>query len=333
MIDCRDVVKTFPQHYGMVRWLRASGRMPRRTAIDGVSFSVERGELFGLLGANGSGKSTILRMLAGLISPDAGAITIAGVDVIAEPVRARACIGLSTGDERSFYHRFTAGENIELYAGLCGVPHARRRSRVEDALRAVDLHGDLNRRFDTFSSGMKQRLAIARALVADPDVLLLDEPTRAVDPVHAEHLRALVRDELVRQRGKTVVLATNLLDEAWTLCDRIAVMRAGRAIAVGRGDELRARAAGRRRYSIAVDRVDDELLLRLRAVDGMLQIDRSGGTGGLRLRLALDPRVRSLNELLTAMSANGIAVTAIGPEEISAAELFDNLTGGNINAG
>jgi ABC-2 type transport system ATP-binding protein len=271
-------------------------------------------------------------MLAGLITPDAGAITAGGVDVVTNPVRARARMGLSTGEERSFYHRLTARENLELYAGLCDVPPSHRRARIDDALRAVDLHGDVNRRFDSFSSGMRQRLALARALLADPDILLLDEPTRAVDPVHAEQLRATIRDELVRRRGKTVVLATNLLDEAWNLCDRVAVLNAGRLIAVGRGEDLRARAAGHRHYAIAVDRIDDGLLRRLGAVEGVLAIDRADGGGEARLRLALDARVHSLNPLLAAMSANGIAVTAIGPDEISASELFENLTAEDLDA-
>jgi ABC-2 type transport system ATP-binding protein len=332
MIEFRDVVKTFPERYGVINWLRRRGRMPRRRAIDDLSFTVERGELFGLLGANGSGKSTILRMLVGLISPDSGKIVLGGIDVVAEPVRARSRIGLSTGDERSFFYRLTARQNLELYAGMCGIPHAVRRSRIADAVRAVDLAEDLDRRFDSFSSGMRQRLAIARALLADPDVLLLDEPTRAVDPLHAEQLRATIVD-LVRKHSKTVVVTTNLLEEAWNLCDRIAVLRAGHAIAVGRGEELRERAAGRRHYAIAVDRIDDGLLARLRAVEGITAIDFTGEPGAGRLRVALDPRVRSLNELLAAMSANGVVVTEIGPQPISAADLFENLTSGTADAG
>jgi ABC-2 type transport system ATP-binding protein len=333
MIEFRDVVKTFPQHYGVINWIKRRGVMPRRRAIDHLSFKVERGELFGLLGANGSGKSTILRMLAGLISPDAGAIRVADVDVVADPVRARSHIGLSTGDERSFFHRLTARHNLELYAGMCGVPRARRAASIERAIRAVDLQGDLDRRFDSFSSGMRQRLAIARAMLTDPDVLLLDEPTRAVDPVHAEQLRTTIYD-LVHRHGKTVVLTTNLLDEAWYLCGRVAVLNAGAAIAVGRGEDLRERAAGRRHYAISVDRIDEELLARLRAVTGVTHVDQFGGEHEQpQLRLALDPRVRSLNELLAAMSSNGVAVTAIGPLSVSAAELFGNLTSGASDGG
>jgi ABC-type multidrug transport system ATPase subunit len=142
----------------------------------------------------------------------------------------------------------------------------------------------------------------------------------------------VIRDELVHRRGKTVVLATNLLDEAWNLCDRVAVLSAGRLLAVGRGDELRTRAAGRRHYAIDVDHIDDGLLQRLAAVDGVLHIERTEGSSDGRLRLALDTRVHSLNPLLAAMSANGVAVTAIGPDEISAAELFENLTAGDTYA-
>jgi ABC-2 type transport system ATP-binding protein len=154
-----------------------------------------------------------------------------------------------------------------------------------------------------------------------------------VDPVHAEQLRTTILD-LAHRHGKTVILTTNLLDEAWNLCGRVAVLNAGAAIAIGRGEELRERAAGRRHYAITVDRIDEALLARLRGVAGVTQIDRFGGESEPpQLRLALDPRVRSLNELLTAMSSNGVAVTAIGPLEVSAAELFANLTGGVSDGG
>ena len=325
MIELAHVSKSFPQRYGIVAALRGTAR-ERRPAIVDASFTVARGELFGLLGANGSGKSTLLRMLTGLIAPDAGRIVAGGIDVATHPVAARRRVALSTGDERSFYGRLSARRNLELYAGLIGLSGAARDAAIAAAVAAVDLRGDLDRRFDAFSSGMRQRLSVARALLADPDVLLLDEPTRALDPVHAEELRTVIRDQLVRRSGKTVVLATNLLDEAWQLCDRVAILRAGRVLAVGNARELRERAAGTRRYVVGLDRIDAPLLARVNAAPGVLGCDVTTAGSETELRVTLDTGGRSLTELLRAVSANGVAVTAIRDEGLRASELFARLT-------
>jgi ABC-2 type transport system ATP-binding protein len=238
VVRLEHVSKTFPVATGYASWLQFRGAPPRRPALTDITCSIARGELFGLLGENGAGKSTILRLLSGLVTADSGKISIAGIDARTRSQRARAQVGLCTGEERSFYFRLTARQNLEYFGRLAGISGTHLRSRISDVARAVDLEADLDRRFDRFSAGMRQRLAIARALLPDPKILLLDEPTRSVDPIHAQQLRALVRDEHAARLGKTVILATNMLEEAWELCDRVAILRAGRVAAVATPAEL-----------------------------------------------------------------------------------------------
>jgi ABC-2 type transport system ATP-binding protein len=325
-VNVSAVRKTFPKAFGYLSWLRSFGRSERRTVLSDVTFSVERGELFGLLGANGAGKSTVLRMLAGLVLPDAGSICVEGADALAEPLALRARIGLCTGEERSFYYRLTARSNLEYFGTLAGIKARDLPARIEEVARTVDLGGDLDRRFDQFSAGMRQRLSFARALLGDPDVVLLDEPTRAVDPVHTYQLRRFIRDELVNRQRKTVVLATNLLDEAWELCDRIAVLRAGRIVTIASPSELGRMTRVTRRYMVEVDGFDDALIERIQAVSGLIGFSHAPISEGIALSIDMDEDPRTLTDLLRAVSANGIAVRSIRPEAVRPADVFSRLT-------
>ena len=303
-VEVDDLTKTFPVTLGFVPWLRNAGRVQRQTALEGVSFGVRRGELFGLLGPNGAGKSTILRIIAGLVIADSGAVRVDGIDTRSAPLAVRRKVSLCCTDDRSFYYRLSARRNLEYFGALAGLYGARLRERISEVVRLVDLSGDLDRRFDTFSSGMKQRLGIARALLGDPELLILDEPTRAVDPAHAASIRAFVRDELVARQGKTVLLATNTLEEAWELCGRIAVLRRGHVVAIAPPSALDARAIGPVRYEITVDRTDEQLL------DTHASCARTDGFGRRKRR-----RARSFKRPLRLRSARIDRAAARGQHE------------------
>ena len=330
-VDVSGARKTFPKSFGYVSWLRNFGRTERRTVLHDISFAVERGELFGLLGANGAGKSTVLRMLAGLVAADSGRIVVGGADAASQPLALRAQIGLCTGEERSFYYRLTARSNLEYFGALAGIRRTALASRITEVARAVDLSDQLDSRFDQFSAGMRQRLSFARALLADPNVLLLDEPTRAVDPVHTYQLRRIIRN-LVDNDGKTVVLATNLLDEAWELCDRIAVLRGGRIVTIASPSELGRMTRSVLRYFVDIDLLDDALVARIRAVPGVIGFTHAPLENGASLSVDLDDDPRSLTHLLRAVSANGISVTSIRPETVRPADIFSRLTDVELDA-
>jgi ABC-2 type transport system ATP-binding protein len=325
-VDVSAVRKTFPKAFGYVAWLRALGRTERRTVLSDITFSVKRGELFGLLGANGAGKSTVLRMLSGLVRPDSGRIVVGGADAVTQSLKMRARIGLCTGEERSFYYRLTARSNLEYFGALAGIPRAALGARIEEVASTVDLAADLDRRFDEFSAGMRQRLSFARALLGKPDVLLLDEPTRAVDPVHTYELRRFIRDELVDRQGKTVILATNLLDEAWELCDRIAILRDGHIVTIASPAELGRMTHTTLRYTVDIDMLDDALVARVSSVPGVIGFSHAPAGSGTCLSIDLDQDSRTLTNVLRAVSANGVSVRSIRPDTVRPAEIFSRLT-------
>jgi len=197
-----------------------------------IDLSVGRGEILGLLGTNGAGKTTLLKILATLILPTAGRITIGGVDLIHEPHRAIQLVSLVTADERSFYWPLTGRQNLEFFAAFQGLSRHAARRRIEELQEQLGLEA-LDRQFGIYSTGMRHRLAIARGLLRRPPILLLDEPTRSLDPVAANGLHRLIRDMLVTQLGCTVVLATHNLQEAEELCDRVVFLHKGRLLSSG----------------------------------------------------------------------------------------------------
>jgi len=211
-------------------------------ALDGVDFTIARGEVFGLLGPNGAGKTTTVKVLATLLTPTAGTARVLGFDVVRQTARVRPLINFVFGGERSLYWRLSAWDNLQFFADLYRVPRRVQKRLLPDLLELVGLSDRARDRVETFSKGMKQRLNIARGLVNDPEVLFLDEPTLGLDPVASQDLRSLVSS--LRDAQKAVLLTTHYMFEAEQLCDRVAIIDRGRIIALDTPSALKRHAAG-----------------------------------------------------------------------------------------
>ncbi len=206
-------------------------------AVDGINLRCEPGQIYGLLGANGAGKTTTLRLLATLLKPSSGTISVAGCDAVREPEKIRARIGfLSTGT--ALYGRLTARETVEYFGRLHAVGEALLQSRIRDVFARLAMSDFENRRCDKLSSGMKQKVSIARTLIHDPPVMIFDEPTLGLDVMTAHTIVQFIRE--CRQQGKTVIVSTHVMSEAEKLCDRIGIIDRGRLLVDGTLAELRA---------------------------------------------------------------------------------------------
>jgi ABC-2 type transport system ATP-binding protein len=200
-----------------------------KLAVDGVDLRVEAGRIFGLIGPNGAGKSTLVSMIATLMRPTAGQAWVMGHDVVREARQARMALSLNASSgERGFYWRLNGYQNLEFFAALQGLNAGATRDRVLAALERVGLNRDVKLRFGEFSSGMKRRLNVARALLVDRPIYLFDEPTTGIDPHSAMVIRNILRE--LKAAGKTVVLVTHNMEEATELCDEVGMLYAGRLI-------------------------------------------------------------------------------------------------------
>lgn len=212
---------------------RTFGEQP---AVDGMTFTVAPGEVFGLLGPNGAGKTTTVRLLNGILPPSDGTARIFGLDPMTHGEAIRRQTGVLT-ETPALYERLSAYENLEFFGTLQGIPEGELGQRINEMLTFFELTSRARDKVETFSKGMKQRLALARALIHKPPLLFLDEPTSGLDPEAAQQVNDLIAS-LANQNGQTVVLATHNLTDAQRLCDRVAIMNKGRLLALGSLDEL-----------------------------------------------------------------------------------------------
>ncbi|HWA26949.1 MAG TPA: ATP-binding cassette domain-containing protein [Lacunisphaera sp.] len=226
MIEARQLTKTFKD--------RKRGII---TAVANVSFRCEPGRIYGLLGANGAGKTTALRMLATLLKPASGSCIVAGFDTATEPEKVRAHVGFLAAST-ALYGRLTAREMITYFGELNGMSAGAIRDRLKVLADELDMHEFLDRRCEKFSTGMKQKTSIARTLIHDPAVMIFDEPTLGLDVMTARAIVKFVRD--CRDRGKTVIYSTHVMSEVEKLCDRVGIIHGGRLVAEGTPAELRA---------------------------------------------------------------------------------------------
>jgi ABC-2 type transport system ATP-binding protein len=249
-------------------------RYGEKLAVDHLSLTIERGEVFGLLGPNGAGKTTTILMLLGLTEPTSGTALVDGIDPTRTPLAVKSRVGYLP-DDVGFYDELTARQNLRYTAELNRLPRSAAEARIERVLDDVGLLDEADRKVGTFSRGMRQRLGVADALVKQPSILILDEPTVNIDPEGVRELLLLV-ERLRSDQGVTVLLSSHLLHQVQQVCDRIGIFVAGKLRACGTVDELAASLDDRWVFSVGVADLDDPRAL-LRTVRGVRLVDRSEG--------------------------------------------------------
>jgi ABC-2 type transport system ATP-binding protein len=285
-VEALNLVKRYPVG-GLFR--------PKRVveALRGVTFRVERGTIYSLLGPNGAGKTTTIRILATLLEPDEGEARVAGYDVVREKWEVRRRIGALLSVERGFLWKLTARENLVYFAMIYGLRGRELRERVDYVLDLVGLKamGAEGKLFEEMSLGMKARLGLARALLRDPEVLILDEPTLGLDPPSARYVRSLLRR--LASQGKTVVLTTHNMFEAEIVSDKVGIIVGGRIVAEGAPSELKRRVSKRvpLRFKIKMldERVEDSLIAKLEALVRSPFSVTARSEGYLTLKVVVDP--------------------------------------------
>jgi ABC-2 type transport system ATP-binding protein len=257
-ISIQNVSKAYPVPLVLARRLFGAKARAPVVALRGVSLDVREGEIFGLIGRNGAGKTTLVKIIATLVQPTEGAVNVRGFDSVRDDARVRAQVGLASAEERSFYWRLTVEQNLVFFARLFGLGARASRSRMDELLELLELSELRRRRFGELSTGNKQRMAVARALLNSPPVLLLDEPTRSLDPLAAARMREIVAALARGTRPVTVLLTSHNLAEVEELCERVAIISRGRIRAVDTPRRLRASHRQRERVQVTFRGVGTE---------------------------------------------------------------------------
>lgn len=302
-------VKGLTRHFGEV------------VAVERLTLEVQAGEVFGLLGHNGAGKTTTVRLLNGVLAPSGGTARVLGLDPVVDGPALRRSTGILT-ETPSIDERLTGRENLQIYADLYSVPHDEISQRVEGLLEAFELAHRADDKAGSYSKGMKQRLALSRALLHRPQLLFLDEPTAGLDPVAARRVHRMIT-RLSHEEHRTVVLCSHNLAEAQKLCDRVAVLEQGHLVALGTTEELAVQVGRRQRLEIEVAPASVTAALEvLQTSAGITDASQEGGM----LRFVGAER-ETIPELIQALVAAGIRVYRVTPEEPSLADVYFALHG------
>jgi len=339
-IEATQLVKKFPARPGTGNKQESAPAPKRRqwpfgkrepkamfTAVNGVDLYIERGEIFGLLGPNGAGKSTTIRMLCTLLEPTSGTARVHGFDIVRQANEVRRSLGTLLAGERSIYWKLTGRENLEYFAALYHIPSAVAKQRVEELIERMELKDRANELVEKYSTGMRQRVAIAKALLARPPILLLDEPTLGLDPQAARRLRELIAE--LKQEGHTILLTTHYMEEADQLSDRIGIIDTGKVIALGTPEGLKRRIEQKEVIRLEVMGWHDEISDKIKNISGIENLmSRQQGEADLwEVNMQARNSRAALPRIVEHISGNGTRLVNMNIVKPSLEDVFIHLTG------
>ncbi len=314
VITVRDLRRTFGEGH------------ETKVAVNDISFDVNKGEIFGILGPNGAGKTTTIKMLCTLLKPTSGKAEVLGIDVSDDrrTKELRMRVNMVSGGERGLYYRLTGRQNLRYFADLYKVPSSQKEERIQRVIELVRMEDAADKRVENYSRGMKQRIHIARALINDPEVLFLDEPTIGLDPEISLQIRRIVKE--LSESGKTIILTTHYMFEAEELCDRMILLKHGNIVGYGTTDELKQKVSDDTMIRITTTRDPSSCTSDVQTVDGITDVRVESLSGrfavSIRCRKGSNP-MQSLEQIYEQFE-----VRSIGFDEPTLEDTYLYLTGG-----
>jgi ABC-2 type transport system ATP-binding protein len=295
-------------------------------AVDSVSFSVKKGEIFGLLGPNGAGKSTILRILSTLARPTSGKAEIGGFDVVKEDTKVRKMLGI-VSEKMIIYDRLTAKENLWFFGCLYGIPKEKLNKRIDELLELVNLTQFKSKQVGTFSTGMRQRMNVIRALLNEPQVLFLDEPTLGLDPQSSVEIRDFIK-KLNKEKGTTIIITTHMMVDADILCDRIAIIDHGKIIALDTSANLKKATVGANTLIIKLEisNLTGEIVTKIKSLSCVDAVTQEGET---KLRIIVHGE-NSFDDILDAVRKINGKISSMENVQPTLEDVFLHMTGHNV---
>lgn len=295
-------------------------------ALEKVNLQVHREEVFGILGPNGAGKTTLIKVLCTLILPNEGRAFVNGLDVVSQSKKVRKSIGYVISDERSFYWRLTGRQNLLFFAKLNNLDGISARKRINEILELTDLLQDADKMFKDYSTGMKQKLALARGLLTDPEIIFMDEPTRSLDPVTAQNVRNFINEKLVRKKKSTILIATHNLMEAEEICNRLVILHKAKIKACGELSQIKKLVSPRLHYVFILQRLPESLKRLWERFPGVkLRDSHLTPENNFQIELEIEDK-NTVANLIEAAVAQKVGVLSVYPREATLKEIFSWLT-------
>lgn len=317
--------KTYPVPFlRLKKFLRRKFKPPAK-ALRNVSFEIGEGEIFGLIGPNGAGKTTLTKIIATLVQPTSGTVTVKGHDTVADDQSVRRHVGLAGAEERSFYWRLTAEQNLLFFARLHGLGGSAAKERISQLFGLLELNEVARRRCAELSTGNKQRLSVARALLANPPVLLLDEPTRSLDPIAAARMRALIKS--LATNNATVFLTSHNLAEVEELCDRVAIISKGAIRAIDTPQNLRSAHTQEERVTIrfsGLSIIDGEQGLARHFNSELFIFEQTSRSGESLVRFTRAADDQLLDRVLRVLMQSGAVVRSVESEQATLLDVLES---------
>jgi len=296
-------------------------------AVKGVSFEIKKGEIFGLLGPNGAGKTTTIKIIAGLLKPSTGKVVLNGIDVEKNPLESLRNIGTVLAGDRSVYWKLTARENLEYFAALYGFSKKEGKKRTVMILEKLGLTDRADEVVEKYSTGMKQKVALGKALMPDAPVVLLDEPTLGLDPQAAINLRETIID--LKKEGKTILITTHYMEEADFLSDRIAIIDNGEIIALDTPENLKKSLKEIKKIKITTDIFDNYLEDKMKKIEKVENVSYSFDEESKRFNIVIhhNDGEELVQNIIEIFNKNNIKLLSMNVKEPTLEDVFINITG------
>lgn len=327
-IETYNLTKKYPIVKGYSEILLHPFKKKAVTALNNVNIQIKKNELFGLLGPNGAGKTTLIKILCTLVLPTSGRALVNGLDVEKDEKEIRKIIGYVIGDERSFYWRLTGRQNLKFFAKLNNIFHKEAEQRIKNLLEFMELTRDADRMFKDYSTGMRQKLAIARGLLTNPEIIFMDEPTSGLDPITSQKLIRFIREKLVGEGGKTVIFATHNLHEAEVLCDQVAIISGGKVKIAGTVREMKKMFHSEKRYVMKLKSTKNSLLSKIQNIAIAHKVTTiPDGIASDKIQIEFETLSDNGNifQIVKELVNMGGEISSFSEKEISLEELFSKV--------
>jgi len=299
-------------------------------AVDNINFDVKKGEIFGFLGPNGAGKTTTIKMISTLLRPTSGTIIVNGENVVENPIKALTNIGTVSAGERSTYWKLTGRENLEYFAAMHGITGKKAREKTDYLLKRLELDKRADETVEKYSTGMKQRVALAKALIAEPNILILDEPTSGLDPQSARNLREIILE--IKEEGRTIFLTTHYMEEADQLSDRIGIIDHGKIIALDTPQNLKNNLNKTNIINLELDNWTEDVLEKIKEIPAIENVTSkfNENTQNFEVKVHVSNGSETVSNLITSTISSGIKIINFRVEEPTLEDVFINLTGKSL---